>query len=47
MKQQFIDAKTAKKAREIAPWADKIVKAEGGYMAFESARDYGTWKKQK
>ena len=47
MKQQFIEASTAKKAREIAPWADKIVKVEGGYMAFESARDWETWKKQK
>ena len=47
MRKQFIEAKTAKKAREAAPWADKIVKVEGGYMAFESAQDYTVWKQQR
>lgn len=47
MRHQFVTAKTAKEARDKAPWAEKIVKVEGGYMAFESARDYETWKQQR
>ena len=35
------------KAKKIATWASKIVKVEGGYMAFESWTDYQTWKNQK
>jgi hypothetical protein len=30
-----------------APWAAKIVKCEGGYMAFRHLTDYETWKNQK
>ncbi len=33
-------------ARDTAPWAAKIVKVDGGYMAFESIDDYNTWKRQ-
>lgn len=47
MQTQFIQAKTAAEARKLAPWAAKVVKAEGGYMAFESITDYKTWKAQK
>lgn len=31
----------------LAPWASKIVRVCGGYMAFESWTDYETWKNQK
>jgi hypothetical protein len=34
-------------AVKLAPWAAKIVKVDGGYMAFETAADYRTWKNQK
>jgi len=47
MKTETITAKSAAEARKIAPWAAKIVKVEGGYMAFESVADYRTWKGQK
>ena len=54
MKQQFIEmpeatysAEDLKKAHEIAPWAAKIVKVGGGYMAFESVPDYDLWRKQR
>lgn len=47
MRQQFVDAKTLQAAKKAAPWAEKIVKVEGGYHAFESIQDYETWKKQK
>lgn len=47
MRQIFIEAKTREMAEKEAPWAAKIVKVEGGYMAFESIRDYETWKNQK
>ena len=47
MRVQTIDAKTAKQARQQAPWAAKIVKVDGGYKAFESLQDYKTWKNQR
>lgn len=46
MKQQLIEG-TRKEAEKKAPWAAKIVKVEGGYMAFESINDYKVWIKQK
>ncbi len=36
-----------KMIKETAAWAAKIVKVEGGYMAFESIDDFTTWKNQK
>jgi len=46
--QVFIEGcKTAKEAREKASWASKVVKVEGGYIAFEFMTDYTTWKNQK
>jgi len=47
MRQEFFEAKTRKEATHKAPWAAKIVKVEGGYMAFESTEGYETWKRQK
>lgn len=47
MTAKFIQAKTKKEAQEQAPWAYKIVKVDGGYMAFERVQDYETWKNQK
>lgn len=47
MRKQSIPAKSAAEARKLAPWAAKVTKVEGGYMAFESVADYATWKKQK
>ena len=47
MRQIFLQVKTRKAAKQAAPWAAKIVKVEGGYLAFESTVDYETWRKQK
>lgn len=47
MRRQHLDCKTAKQARELAPWAAKIVKVEGGYLAFESLTEWSTWKGQR
>lgn len=47
MKTQLITAKSTAEARKLAPWAAKVTKVEGGYMAFESVADYRTWKNQK
>lgn len=47
MRQEMIECKTRETAKRRAPWAAKIVKVEGGYMAFESVNDYETWKRQK
>lgn len=46
MRTEFLQV-TAAKARQLAPWAAKIVKVDGGYRAFESLADYETWKRQK
>jgi len=49
MREVFISydtAKTNEAAKTIAPWAYKIVRVEGGWLAFESADDYHTWKSQ-
>lgn len=45
---EFLEGcKTAKEAREKATWASKVVKVEGGYIAFEFMTDYTIWKNQK
>jgi hypothetical protein len=47
MRKELIICKTRKTAVKRAAWACKIVKVEGGYMAFESWDDYKVWKNQK
>ncbi len=47
MKKEFIQVKSRKTAKRRAPWAARIVKAEGGYWAFESIEDARIWKNQK
>lgn len=47
MRQQVIECKSRAAAKRRAPWAAKIVKVCGGYMAFESVSDYVTWRQQK
>ena len=46
MRKEFIECKTRSTAVRRAPWAAKIVKVDGGYMAFESEADYDAWKNQ-
>lgn len=31
----------------LVPWACRTQRVEGGYVAFESADEYDTWKNQK
>ena len=47
MRKEFIECKARGTAKRQAPWAAKIVKVEGGYMAFESIDDFEVWKRQK
>ena len=47
MRQEFIQVANRKQATARAPWAAKIVKVEGGYMAFESIAEWQTWMNQK
>jgi len=44
---RFIEAKTRREAERKAPDAAKIVKVDGGYMAFAFLSDYQTWREQK
>lgn len=46
MRTQLIEVDTLEEARDVAPWASKIIEVEGGYLAFESLADYETWCKQ-
>jgi hypothetical protein len=47
MRKEMIQVKTRKEAEQAAPWASKVVKVDGGYMAFESIDDYRAWKNQQ
>ncbi len=39
--------KTVKETKQKASWAAKVIRVEGGYMAFEFMSDYFTWQNQK
>jgi hypothetical protein len=39
--------KSSKQARKLAPWAAVVLKADGGYWAFESTADADQWRKQR
>jgi hypothetical protein len=45
--QQLIETTSRRQAVKQAPWACRIVKVCGGYLAFEYEADYQTWKRQK
>lgn len=47
MRQIMVTVATRQAAQKAAPWAVKIVKVDGGYIAFESIQDYATWRKQR
>lgn len=47
MKMRFFVVESLTQAQKVAPWAAKIAKVTGGYMAFESLEDYKVWLKQK
>lgn len=46
-KVEIIECKTRKTAWRRAPWAAKIVKVEGGFLAFATLTDFTIWRKQK
>lgn len=48
MRKEFLaDCKSARQAQKLAPWASEVIKAEGGYWAFESVEDARIWRGQK
>ena len=47
MRTQFIETESRKKAINECPWASKLMKVCGGYIAFESVEDYRIAKNQK
>ena len=47
MRKQFVECKSRSAAKHQCLWAAIIAKVDGGFMAFESASDYYTWKNQK
>lgn len=46
MRRVFIPCASRSAASRRAPWAAKISKADGGYIAFESITDWQIWKGQ-
>lgn len=46
-KETFIGNVSRYFVQRQCPWAAKIVKVDGGYMAFESIEEWKTWKRQK
>lgn len=44
---EMIECKSRETAKRKAPWAARVAKVFGGYLAFESIADYETWKRQK
>ena len=48
MRIEFLEGvKSIKKAWRLAPWSEKIIRVDGGYMAFESVSDYHIWLRQR
>jgi hypothetical protein len=47
MRTEFVQAASRSTAVRRCPWAAKIAKVDGGWMAFESIDDYMTWRAQK
>jgi hypothetical protein len=47
MRTELILADSHYQAKKLAPWAAKIAKVEGGFLAFESTRDYDDWRRNK
>ena len=46
-KETFIGSVSRYFVKRQCPWAAKIVKVCGGYIAFESISDWQTWRMQK
>lgn len=47
MRQQFVEVKKWKEAKALMPWACQVIRVEGGYMGFESWKEYKIWLTQK
>jgi len=44
MRQAFVACETQEEADKRFPWACIVVEVPGGFMAFETMKDYQTWK---
>lgn len=47
MRREFVEAKGVVSAQLACPWAEVVVKVDGGYLCFGSEGDYETWNNQK
>ena len=47
MRKEFVQCLSRSAAWHRCPWAAKIAKVSGGFMAFESVTDYETWRNQR
>ena len=47
MRTQLVQTVSLIHAQLECPWAEMVVKVEGGYLCFESIDDYETWNNQK
>jgi hypothetical protein len=47
MRVEHLSGVTRREAVKACPWACKICKVEGGWIAFESTNDYLIWRNQR
>ena len=47
MRIETVDCKTYKTAYNRCPWAARVMRVAGGFIAYESVDDYETAKRQK
>lgn len=47
MRKEFIPANSYRQAYRVAPWAVRVMKVVGGFIAFASDEDYFIAKNQK
>lgn len=47
MRTEFIECADYRTAYRRAPWASRVMKVSGGFIAYESITDYDNAKRQK
>ena len=47
MNTSFVYCADRRTAKKRCPWAARITKVDGGFIAFATVDDYDTWRRQK
>ena len=46
MRKEFVVAETKEEAKDLCYWATVVEKVDGGFIAWESIKDYTVWCNQ-